>query len=134
MRRGSKSVSKWLLLLSAAILATGGGIHGLGYPKASTVADDSTMPPFFQGALKGLWLSDSLSSLTLALALVCIAVNPRLAATPLVLLLALTPLAVAVVLFSTMGNFFAGYLMLVAGAAALLSALMRPSTANNEGS
>ena len=129
---GSKSVSKWLLVLSAAILATGGSIHGLAYPKASTVAGHSTLPPFFQGALKGLWLSDSLSSLTIALTLACIAANPRLAATPLVLLLALMPLATAVVLFLTMGNFFAGYLMLIAAAAALLGAVMRPSTPHRE--
>jgi hypothetical protein len=38
----------------------------------------------------------------------------------------------AAVLFLTMGNFFAAYLMLVAGAAALLSALMRPSTVKME--
>jgi hypothetical protein len=133
MRRGSKSASKWLLVLSATILAIGGSLHGLAYRKASTVADHSTLPPFFQGALKGLWLSDSLSSLTLALALASIAANPRLAATPLVLLLAFIPLAMAAVLFLTMGNFFAAYLMLVAGAAAALSALMRPSTVKMEG-
>ena len=128
MRGGSRTVSRWLLILSAAILAIGGSIHGLAYPKASTVADQSTLPPFFQEALKGLWLSDSLSSLTLALALACIAANPRLAATRLVLLLALMPLTVAVAIFLTMGNFAAGYLMLVAAAATLLSAVMRPSS------
>jgi hypothetical protein len=133
MRWVSKSTSKWLLVLSAAILATGGSIHGLAYPKALTVADHSALPPFFQGALKGLWLSDSLSSLALALVLVCIAVNPRLAATPLILLLALIPLAVAVVLFYTMGNFFAGYLMLAAAGAASLSAVIRPPTTFTQG-
>jgi hypothetical protein len=125
MKWDSKSISNGLLALSAAILAAGGSLHGLAYPKASTVADHSCLPPFFQEAYKGLWLSDSLSSLTLAVALACIAANPRLAAAPLVLLLALIPLTASVTLFLTMGNFFAGYLMSVAAAAMLVSALMR---------
>jgi hypothetical protein len=123
----SQSASKWLLILSAIVLAAGGSLHALAYAKASEAADHSTLPPFFQSALKGLWLSDSLSSLSLAVALAGIAAYPRLAAKPLVLVLALTPVASAAALFSTMGNFFAGYLMLIAAASALLGATLRPA-------
>jgi hypothetical protein len=132
MRQGSRSASKWLLILSAAIIAAGASVHGFAYAKAATVTEHSTLPPFFQAALKGLWLSDSLSSLLLAIALASIAAKPKLAAKPLVLLLALTPLAMAVVLFSTMGLFFATYLMLIAAASALLAAALRPADALNE--
>jgi hypothetical protein len=132
MRWGSKSLSNWLLVLSAAILAAGGSLHGLAYPKASTIADHSSLPPFFQEAFKGLWLGDSLSSLTLALVLASIAAKPRLAAAPLVLLLTLIPLTASVTLFLTIGNFIAGYLMSVAAAAMILSALIRLSTAVGE--
>ena len=106
MRWGSQSISNSLLASSAVLLAAGGSLHGLAYPKASTVVENSSLPPFFQEAFKGLWLSDSLSSLTLALALACIATQPRLAGAPLVLLLTLIPLTTSVTLFLTMGNFF----------------------------
>jgi hypothetical protein len=132
MRLGSRTASKWLLILSAAILAAGASVHGLAYAKAAAETEHSTLPPFFQAALKGLWLSDSLSSLLLAIALASIAAKPKLAAKPLLLLLALTPLAMAVVLFSTMGLFFASYLMLIAAVSALLAAALRPADAMSQ--
>jgi hypothetical protein len=132
MRRGSRSASTSLLILSAAILAAGAGAHGFAYAKAAAVAEHSTLPPFFQAAFRGLWLSDSLSSLLLAIVLVSIAAKPKLAAKPLVVLLAVTPLGMAVVLFSTMGLFFASYLMLIAAALALLAAALRPTDALSE--
>jgi hypothetical protein len=132
MRLGSRTASKWLLILSAAILAAGASVHGLAYAKAAAETEHSTLPPFFQAALKGLWLSDSLSSLLLAIALASIAAKPKLAAKPLLLLLALTPLAMAVVLFSTMGLFFASYLMLIAAVSALLAAALRPAEAMSQ--
>ena len=134
MREGSQGASTWLLLASAAILAIGAGVHGFAYAKAAAVAQGSTLPPFFQAVFRGLWLSDCLSSLLLAVALTAIAAKPTLAAKPLVALLALTPLAVAVVLFLTMGNFFASYFMVTAAVLTLLAAVLRPGnpqTANS---
>jgi hypothetical protein len=129
MRHHSQSAARWLLALSALVLAAGGSIHGFAYPKAAAVAEHSMLPPFYQTALKGLWLSDSLSSLLLALVLASIATKPQLAAKPLLLLLALTPLGMSVVLFLTMGRFFASYVMLIAAAAALLAAALKPAHA-----
>jgi hypothetical protein len=43
-----------------------------------------------------------------------------MASRSLVVLLALAPLAFATAIFATMGNFFAGHLMLLAGTAALI--------------
>lgn len=126
MRLEAPTISRWALVMSGAILATGASMHGLAYRKASAIAEQSTLPPFFQAAFKGLWLGDSLSFLTLALVLVCIAASPRLASTPLILLLALVPLGCAVSMFSTMGGFFGAYVMLVAAAAAFLAAALRP--------
>jgi hypothetical protein len=45
---------------------------------------------------------------------------PGMASRSLVVLLALAPLAFATAIFATMGNFFAGHLMLLAGTAALV--------------
>jgi hypothetical protein len=132
MRHYSQSAAKSLLALSAIILAAGASIHGFAYPKAAAVAEHSTLPPFFQSALKGLWLSDSLSSLLLALVLVSIAMKPHWATKSLLLLLALTPLGTSVVLFLTMGRFFASYAMLMAAVAALLAAALRPEQTSIE--
>lgn len=122
----SQTTSRSLLVLSAIILAAGAIMHGIAYRKASAIVEQSTLSSFFQAAFKGLWLGESLGFLTLALALACIATSPRLAATPLVLILALMPLGCAVALFSTMGGFFAAYLMLLAAALMLLAAALRP--------
>ena len=126
MKPGPQSIARWLLVLSAVMLAAGASMHGLAYRKVSAIAEQSTLPSLFQAAFKGLWLGESISSLALALLLVCIAANPRLAATPLILLLALIPIGWAAALFSTMGSFFAGYLLLLAAASTLLAAALRP--------
>jgi hypothetical protein len=121
MRFGSPSARKWLLLVSAAMLAAGGSLHLIALRQASVAADQSTLSSFFKAALKGLWLNDSLSTLVLAAVLSCIAFRPRLASKQLILLLALIPLSSAVGLFATMGNFYAGYLMLTIAALIVLS-------------
>jgi len=82
------------------------------------------MPKFFAAAFKGLWLSDSLSSLALALVFAAIALVPRLATKPLIVLIAVGPIAVAIAIFVTMGNFYAGYLTMLAGMAALSGAVL----------
>jgi hypothetical protein len=58
----------------------------MAFPKAATVAEHSSLPAFFSAAFKGLWLSDSVSSLAIALVLAFIAARPHLAAKPLILL------------------------------------------------
>lgn len=95
-------------------------MHTMAYPKATAVLDDSTLAAFFAAAFKGLWLGDSVYLLWLALVLSTIAAWPRLASRALVLILALGPLASAVALYATMGNFFAAHLLLLAGALALV--------------
>ena len=129
MRRSPGITAKWLLFLSASILAAGSSVHGIAYAKAAAVTEHSSLPPFYQAALKGLWLSDALSSLLLAVALASIAAQPRLAGKPLLFLLALIPLAMAIVLFSMMGNFAPGYLNLIAAISALLAVALRPAFA-----
>ena len=127
MRQQSQSAAQSLLALSAMVFAAGASLHGLAYPKAAVVAEHSTLPPFFQMAFKGLWLSDSVSSLLLSLVLAAVAAKPEWAAKPLVFLLALTPLGMSMVLFLTMGRFFASYLMLIAGVLVLLAATLKPT-------
>ena len=132
MKVYSQSAAKWLLILSATVLAAGASLHGFAYRKAAAVVEHSTLPPFYQRAFEGLWLSDSLSSLLLAFALASIAANPTLVSKPLFILLALTPLGMSVIVFLTMGRFFASYLMLIATVSALLAAALKPAHATIE--
>jgi len=85
----------------------------------SSDLDHSSLTAFLTGALKGLWLCDSVNSLWLALLLGTIVAWPRLAGRGLVMMLALGPVANAVAIYATMGNFFAGHLLLFSGALAL---------------
>jgi hypothetical protein len=111
---------RFLLAFSALCLAAGGAVHALAFPKAAVVADHSTLPPLFAAAFKGLWLFESINSVTFALAFGAIAAFPAAASRWLVMLLACAPLAVAVGMLATLGNFPPGYVMLVAGGAALI--------------
>jgi hypothetical protein len=124
-------VSGTLFGLGALLLSLGGVMHAMAFQNASTIADLSTLPPFFASAFKGLWLTDSVSSITLGLIFALVAARPRWTAGPVRLSLALLPIALAVVIFATMGNFLAGYMMLVAGAAALGGALTGAVSASN---
>jgi hypothetical protein len=112
--------SRILLALTSLCLAAGGAVHALAFSKAATVAEHSNLPLFFSAAFKGLWLSDSATSIALALASGSIAAYPRLVSRPIVMLFALGPLSSAIAIFTTMGSFFAGYVMLFAGVAALV--------------
>jgi hypothetical protein len=117
---------RFLLAFAALCLAAGGVVHTMAFPKAATVADHSTLPTSFSAAFKALWLFDSINSVVFALVFGSIAAFPGLASGSLVMLLACAPLAVAVAVFATMGNFVPGYVMLVAGTAALIGgALIR---------
>jgi hypothetical protein len=51
-----------LLAVSSLILAAGGAVHALAFPKAAMVAEHSTLPTFFSAAFKGLWLGDSMQT------------------------------------------------------------------------
>ncbi len=117
--------SRLLIAFSALCLLAGSAVHGLAFPKASDTVAQSNLPPFFVGALKGLWLSDSATLFTLALVFGFVAARPEAASTPLLVLLGLVPLASALSIYAMMGNFFAGHVLLAASGAVLLAALGR---------
>ncbi len=63
--------------------------------------------------------------LALALVFGFIAIRPNAATRPLAMLLGLVPVASAVAIYSMMGNFFAGHILLLAGGAVLLGGALR---------
>lgn len=109
------------LAFSALLLGAGGVVHALSFPKAGAVAAHG-LNMFYAAAFNGLWLSDSATSIVLALAFASLALRPQWAATQLVAILSFAPIGSAIAIYWTMGMFFAGHLMLAAGVAALLGA------------
>ena len=120
-----RPVSRFLFAFSALCLAAGSTVHAVAFPKAAGVVSRSNLPSFFASAFKGLWLSDSASLFALALVFGFIATRPHSATRLLAVLLGLVPLASAVSIYSTMGNFFAGHVLLLASGAALLGGALR---------
>ena len=116
-----RTATRSLLSLAALVLAAGGGTHLLAFPGAARAVGGSNLPAFFAATFRALWLGDSATLFAQALAFGALAARPGLAARPLILVLALGPLANAVAIYITMGGFFAGHLLLLAGATALLA-------------
>jgi hypothetical protein len=122
-------VSRLLLAASALVMAGAATIHALAFPGAAPVIDSSSMPAFFSGAFKALWLTNSTHLVGLALAFLLGALAPQVISRPLISALALAPLAAGGLIYLFIGGFFAGHLMVGAGALALMGALLRqPST------
>jgi hypothetical protein len=128
----NNTASRLSLAVSALVLAAGGIVHGLAFTNASKVVAHSNLKPFFAAAFNGLWLADSATSIVMAGVFAVLAAQPGWATRPLVAILALVPLASAIVIYATMGAFFAGHIMLAAGAAALAGAAYKGSVTTKE--
>jgi hypothetical protein len=71
-----------------------------------------------------LWLHDCVSTLVFASVFLAVALHPLLSVRSALFLSGFAPVGYAVVIFATMGNFFAGYVMLLSGVAALAGCLL----------
>jgi len=115
-----------LLALPAVLLAFGGVTHLSAFHLAAGAVAASNIPPFFGNSLKALWIIDS--CVMFALAAVCaVLVVQRSAASRVVLaLLSLMPLSTAALLYAFIGvDFFAGHLLVAAGASMAAAAFVR---------
>ncbi len=117
-----------LLGLASLLSAAGGALHAAAFRKALTAIAASNLPRFYGGSSKGLWLSDSATLLILAAVFGLIAARPSTATRPVVMLVALIPAATAVLLYTFLGSFFAGHLLLVIAALALFAGMQLPSS------
>ena len=117
-----------LLALSALLSAVGGAIHAAAFRKALAALDASDIPKFYAGSSKGLWLADSATLFILAALFALIAARPSTARRPLVILIALIPAATAILLYTFLGNFFAGHLLLAIAGLAFLAGLQFPAS------
>src|SRR5262245_11390041 len=107
-----------LLAMASLLSAAGGSIHAATFRKCQIVITASDLPRFYGGSSKGLWLADSATLLILAAIFGLVAARPSAATRQLVMLVALIPAATAVMLYTFLGGFFAGHLLLVIAALA----------------
>jgi hypothetical protein len=119
----AKPLSRFLLTLSALILAAGGLMHARAFDRTLAAIASSDLAPFYANSLKALWLIDSATLFTLAVVFGTIAARPSSATRLVVLLLAAVPAATALFLYKYIGNFVPAHLLLAAAVAAALGGL-----------
>jgi hypothetical protein len=117
-------VSRILLAVSAFVFAGGGILHALAASKAFSSIDASNLAPFLGKELKMLWLADSTTLVVVALICGTLAFRPTAAARSITMLVALVPGATAVLLYTFLGGFYAGHLLMVTSALVLVAALL----------
>lgn len=117
-------VSRLLLGLSAFLLFAGGTVHALAFPTAALVMEAAAMPAFFIAAYKALWVVNSSNHAVLGGFYSYVALRTGAPKAAPVAILALGPLASALLIYFHMGGFFAGHLMLLSGVLALMAAAL----------
>jgi hypothetical protein len=113
-----------LLGLAALILLAGGAFHGLMYPKAVAMISASNLPARGAVIYKALWLNDAEVVMLIGLIYGVLAWRPAIATRLMLALLSALPLAGALTLYSTVGNFLPGHLLLTASILAALAVLL----------
>jgi hypothetical protein len=124
-----KRTPRFLLAFASFLSALGGVIHAAAFKKALRAIAASNLPGFYGSSSKGLWLADSATLFILAAIFGLIAAKPTTATRPLVMLVALIPAATAALLYTFLGNFLAGHLLLTIAALAFVAALQFPGSA-----
>jgi hypothetical protein len=117
-----------LLTAAAALSAIGGMMHGVAFSKARAAYDASNVAAFFGASAKGLWIADSATLLLLAVIFGLAAAKPSTATRSSLILAACIPIGTAVMLYTFLGGFFAGHLLMVIGALAIAGARGFPAT------
>lgn len=124
--------SRFLLGFSSFLLLIGGIAHAAAFDRAVTAIAASTLSPSIGNSFKALWLADSATVIVLAAAFGLAAARPSMATGPMVALCALIPAATAALIYTFVGTFYAGHLLLVAAAAAFLAGIRFPRARGNE--
>jgi hypothetical protein len=122
-----KTLSRILLAISALIFAVGTWIHTSAFGRMSAGVAKSDLPAFLGNGFRTLWLMDSSVQVVLAIVFALAAMKPTMATKPLILLIALIPLATAIFIYHFIGNFIGGHIFLTGGVAAILGGLLLPS-------
>ena len=110
-----------LLLVAALLLLAGGVLHARAFGGALAALSSVSLPHFYSGSFKALWLIDSATLVTVAALLVYIAARPGSVTRWVLIGLALIPAATAVLIYSFVGPFFPVYVFVTAAVAVAAS-------------
>jgi len=92
----------------------------------------SDLPAFLGKGFKVLWLQDSVIQIVFAILFAFVAIRPSAATKPIVMLIALIPLATAGFIYHFIGNFIGGHIFLAGGVAAILGTLVKSEQGQDE--
>ena len=123
-RRGV--ASRALLGFAALLMLAGGTAHGLALHKAAAVIDAANLSKHYAAMFKGLWLRDAAVVSWVGLAYLMLALWPRLATKAALGVLGAIPLATAISIYSTVGNFAPADLLIACAVLVLIAALLKP--------
>jgi hypothetical protein len=121
----TKTVPRFLLLVSAAILVFGGAVHARAFKGAVAAVASSNLPAFYANSFEGLWLIDSATLITLGIVFGLVAVRPVMMSGRAVSLLALIPAATAGLIYYFVGAFPPAHLLMSAAVFAFVAGLLR---------
>jgi hypothetical protein len=107
-------------------------LHALAYAKAEAVIANTNAPAFYANSFRALWLGDSATLVAVAIILVCIIARPLLASDLIVGLLALFPLATALLVYEFVGGFLPAHGLVAAAALMLIAAYCYPRPATQQ--
>jgi hypothetical protein len=119
-------VPRFMLAIASLLQLLEAAAHTAAFHRARVVIDNANLPAFIGKSSKAVWLADSTTMCSLAVIFAFVAARPTAATRPLVLLLALIPAATAVLIYTFLGNFFAGHLLLATAAAVFVAGLQFP--------
>ena len=124
-----KTFPRFLLAFAALLLAVGALMHASAFNKILSALAASNLPSFAANSLKVLWLGDSATLLILAAVFGFIAARSSAATKWVIVLLALIPAATAVLIYTFIGNFIGGHILLTAAIMAFVGGLQYPKSA-----
>ena len=116
------------LLFFASLLLTAGGIsHAAAFFSRTLAAvAKSNLTLFYGNSFKLLWLADSATMFILAAVFGLIASRPSTATRPLVMLLAFIPAVTSVLIYTFLGSFFAGHILLATATVVFFAGVQFP--------
>ncbi len=123
-------VPRVLFSVAAALSMAGAALHSAAGGKALPIIAASGLPHFYSGSFKALWLADSATMAVLATICIVLTARLQIASRWLLILLACIPLATATLLYTFVGNFFAGHLLLGIAGLVILAAVRLPRSAS----
>ena len=98
-------------------------MHASAFKKMLAAVDLSNLQPFYGNSLKGLWLIDAATLISLAIVFAVIAAQPALASKYVIVLLAIVPAVTAFFLYQFIGNFLPAHMLLAAAITAVVAGL-----------